>query len=188
MQGPDSFTSQGSRYYHVFNISLCNHPEQKAMCESNISARTGAEVSWDRVCTSHHVTAPLFSPSVHHRYFSLFSQETFNLTASVCRMTMIPGHKLLATQPVRCVGAFSLSAWVRCSVVIGFIVMGSVLRRLWAAESFLACDWGAWRSYWREENSQSWHAATFNLLVSPRFCFVLLLFCFVLFVFFGINH
>lgn len=43
VEGGSSFTSRGSRYFHVFNISICGHPPTPAMCQSNVSVRTGAK-------------------------------------------------------------------------------------------------------------------------------------------------
>lgn len=41
VEGGSSFTSRGSRYFHVFNFSICGHPPKPATCHSNISVRTG---------------------------------------------------------------------------------------------------------------------------------------------------
>ncbi|XP_028517475.1 UPF0577 protein KIAA1324-like [Exaiptasia diaphana] len=39
--GAPSFTTRGSRYYHVFHISLCGHPYKESVCHSNVSVNTG---------------------------------------------------------------------------------------------------------------------------------------------------
>ncbi|KAK3733694.1 hypothetical protein QZH41_008482, partial [Actinostola sp. cb2023] len=39
--GAPSFTTRGSRYYHVFHISLCGQPYKPAVCHSNISVSSG---------------------------------------------------------------------------------------------------------------------------------------------------
>ncbi|EDO48834.1 predicted protein [Nematostella vectensis] len=41
VSGAPAFTSRGSRYFHVFHISLCGHPYKGAVCHSNISINSG---------------------------------------------------------------------------------------------------------------------------------------------------